>query len=187
MFLLVVFFFLASSIRSYSWASFVISGPSQTSCASISQTFSIKFRSGLLAGHSKVVIFTLAIHSFMSFDTWMLQLSCCRMKSFPISLLILRRAFSSSSCLKLSLCYRPFSHSNHIFPLAKIIPQTITPPLPISCLFNTTGSPLFDQVHHPSGPSKLKRFSSVNITFLKSTCFVNHLLALQSCSFVFLC
>ena len=75
---------------------------------------------------------------------------------------------------------RPFSHSNHIFPLVKIIPQTITPPPPICRWFSTTGSPLLDQVHHPSGPSNLKRFSSVNITFLKSTCFVNHLLAHSS-------
>ena len=43
-----------------------------------------------------------------------------------------------------------------------------------------TGSPLLDQVHHPSGSLNLKRFSSVNITFLKSTCFVNHLLAHSS-------
>ena len=116
----------------------------------------------------------------MSFDTWMLQLSCCKTKSFPISLLILDRAFSSSKCLLLSLFCRPFSHSNHIFPLAKIIPQTITPPPPICRLFSTTGSPLLDQVHHPSGPSNLKRFSWVNITFLKSTCFFNHLLAHSS-------
>ena len=116
----------------------------------------------------------------MSFDTWMQQLSCCRMKSFPISLLILGRAFSSSKCLKLSLFCRPFSHSNHIFPLAKIIPQTITPPPPICRLFSTTGSPLLDQVHHPLGPLNLKRFSSVNITFLKSTCFINHILAHSS-------
>ena len=47
-------------------------------------------------------------------------------------------------------------------------------------LFSTTGSPFLYQVHHPSGPSNLKRFSSVNITFLKSTCFVNHLLAHSS-------
>ena len=70
--------------------------------------------------------------------------------------------------------------SSHIFPLEKIIPQTITPPPPICRLFSTTGSPLLDQVHHPSGPSNLKRFSSVNKTFLKSTCFVNHLLAHSS-------
>ncbi|CAE1322444.1 unnamed protein product [Acanthosepion pharaonis] len=37
-----------------------------------------------------------------------------------------------------------------------------------------------DHVHHPSSPSNLKRFSSVNITFLKSTWFVMHLLALPS-------
>ena len=116
----------------------------------------------------------------MRFDAWMLQLSCCRTKSFPISLLILGRVFSSSNCLQLSLFCRPFSHSNHIFPLAKIIPQAITLPPPISRLFSTTGSRFLDQVHHPSGPSNLKRFSSVNITFLKSTCFVNHLLAHSS-------
>ena len=110
----------------------------------------------------------------------MLQLSCCRTKSFSISLLILGRAFSSSNCLLLSLFWRPFSHTNHVFPLAKIIPQTITPPPPICRLFSTTGSPLLDQVHHPSGPSNLKRFSSVNITFLKLTCFVNHPLAHSS-------
>ena len=116
----------------------------------------------------------------MSFYTWMLQLSCCGIKSFPISILILGRAFSSSNCLSLLLFYSPFSHSNHIFPLAKIMPQTIAPPPPICRLFSTTGSHLLDQVHNPSGPSNLKRFSSVNITFLKSTCFVNHLLALSS-------
>ena len=66
----------------------------------------------------------------------------------------------------------------YIFPLTKIIPQTINPPPPPICrLFSTTGSPLHDQVYHPSGPSNMKCFSSVNITFLKSTCFVNHLLA----------
>ena len=61
-----------------------------------------------------------------------------------------------------------------------MIPQTITPPPPISRLFSTTGSPHLDQVHHSSGPSHLKRFTSVNIIFLKSTCVVNHLLAHSS-------
>ncbi|CAE1272555.1 unnamed protein product [Acanthosepion pharaonis] len=56
----------------------------------------------------------------------------------------------------------------------------MTPPPPICLLLRITGSSFLDHVHHPSGPSKLKCFSSVNITFLKSTWFVIHLLALPS-------
>ncbi|CAE1323582.1 unnamed protein product [Acanthosepion pharaonis] len=56
----------------------------------------------------------------------------------------------------------------------------MTLPPPICLLLRITGSPFLDHVHHPPCPSNLKRFSSVNITFLKSTWFVIHLLALPS-------